>query len=636
MVHGKLIDSVTLGVALLTVSAVAVPSSNVTTHHYDNLRTGWNSDETLLTPTAVAGGSFTLQHQVSLDQQVDAQPLLVTNQTIAGGAHDVAYVATENNTVYAVDAASGVVLLSRNLGTPVPMSALPGGCSNNSTVVGIGGTPVIDSAAGILYLITYTFESSQPVYRLHALNIDTLQDTVPSRVISATAVLTNGQGYEFTPGSSRQRAALLLANGNVYAAFGSFCDLSANTSRGWVLGWQTGTLTPLADSKLTDTLATTPDHFFLTAIWMSGSGLAASAAGDIYFVTGNTDPNGKENNHITNISESVAQLSDDLSTLKSIFTPGGATDGHAILDERDEDFGAGGVMLLPPQSGASSNLAVAAGKAGIMYLLNADNLRNGATTVIGNAVSQVKIGGCWCAESYYTGADGFGRVVSSGGSNVIVWKVEAGSKVPLVKLATSSTVANVQSPGFFTTVSSDGTASGTAVIWAVGRPASSKPADINLYAFNESGQQLFTAVAGAWPNYSGNSNIVPVVANGHVYVATYQQLSIYGLGSGTAAPSSGSIAPTKLTNSIAAALPVGQHEIFGTVQSIDGSTIMVVTRGGDLIRVDAESAFANFLAAQPAVGHGILIRGIIDESGVVHAETLLHAKDNPLMWQPDQ
>lgn len=229
---------------------------------------------------------------MTLDAQVDTQPLLLTNQVINGTTHDVLYVATENDTVYALDAASGAVLLTRTLGTPVPMSALPGECSNNSNIIGIDGTPVIDTVAGILHVIAYTYENSQQVYRLHALKVDTLADAVTPAVISAPATLANGQTYEFIPAANRQRPGMLLANGNVYAGFGSFCDINANLSRGWVLGWQTGTLAPLAANKLNNTRAKSPNSFFLSSVWMSGNGLAASAAGDLYFVTGNSDSQG--------------------------------------------------------------------------------------------------------------------------------------------------------------------------------------------------------------------------------------------------------------------------------------------------------------------------------------------------------
>jgi hypothetical protein len=158
------------------------------------------------------------------------------------------------------------------------------------------------------------------------------------------------------------------------------------------------------------------------------------------------------------------------------------------LDQHDLDYGSGGLMLLPPQSVSSNNLAVAGGKIGILYLLNADNLGNGAPNFTGKAMGQANIGGgCWCAPSYFTGSDGFGRVVTSGGNNVIVWEVEGGTTVHLHKLATSSAVDGGQDPGFFTSVLTNGTTANSAVIWAVGRPTNSDPADIALYAFNTAG-----------------------------------------------------------------------------------------------------------------------------------------------------
>ena len=620
--------------ALLAMGAASAQTFNVTTHHYDNLRTGWNSTETALTPAKVGGALFQLQEQIALDAQVDTQPLLLTAQTINGATHDLLYVATENNTVYALDAASGAVLMTRNLGTPVPISALPGGCGNNSNIVGINGTPVIDTVAGILYVIAYTYESNHAVYRLHALNVDTLVDTVTPALISASSTLNNGQGYDFNPAANRQRAGLLLANGNVYAGFASFCDINANLSRGWVLGWQTGTLTPLLNGKLNNTHAASPDSFFLSSVWMSGSGLASSAAGNIYFVTGNSDYSGRTYNHITNLSESAVEMSADLSTVNSLFTPGSAADGHVVLDEEDLDYGSGGLMLLPPQAVSASNLAVAAGKVGILYLLNADNLGNGAATATGLPISQTNIGGgCWCVESYFTGSDGLGRVVSSGGNGLTVWKVVGGTKVHLAKGVSATIPVSVQDPGFFTSVSTNGTAANSVVIWAVGRPVDSSPANVTLYAFNGAGKQLFSGIAGTWPNIGGNANIVPVVANGRVYVASYEQLSIYGLGSGGAADHATSLLHTAAAR---APLSAGQHELFGTVEGIDGTTITVLTRTGALLKVDGATAFANYQAAPPSIGHGILVRGTHEESGLIHADVLLHAKDNPGAWLPDR
>lgn len=169
----------------------------VITHHYDNARTGWNSQELILNPSNVNAQSFGLLYTVSLDDQVDAQPL-VLSVPLPTGRLDVAYVATESNTVYTIDADNGTVLLKRNLGTPVPQSALPGGCNNNAPNIGINSTPVIDLTSDTLYLITYTMENGQQVYRIHALDLTTLQDKVGTGVVvTASQTLSNGQTYAF-------------------------------------------------------------------------------------------------------------------------------------------------------------------------------------------------------------------------------------------------------------------------------------------------------------------------------------------------------------------------------------------------------------------------------------------------------
>jgi hypothetical protein len=234
-------------------------STNVVTYHYDTLRTGWNPNETVLTTSNVNSSTFGVLGQVTLDDQVDAQPLVVNN---------IVYIVTENNTVYAIDGGTGAILNSNNLGPPVQQSTLPGQCKNNGSDVGIQSTPVIDVAAGVIYVVTYTWENNLPVFRIHQLALSTLAE-VNNTVISASHLLSDGQTvFTFNAKYQRQRAALLEANGNVYAAFSSFCDLHAKQSRGWVLGWQTGTLTPLAADALLDeqTAAQTPRPAPLSSI----------------------------------------------------------------------------------------------------------------------------------------------------------------------------------------------------------------------------------------------------------------------------------------------------------------------------------------------------------------------------------
>jgi hypothetical protein len=527
----------TLTLAVLSASLTFIgtlPASGqvaVTTYHNDNNRTGWNNQETVLTPTSVASTSFGLLHNVALDDQVDGQPLLVPGVNITAGSnqgkHDVVYVASEGNTVYAIDAESGTILLSPNFGKPVHM---PLACTNNGPNVGINSTPVIDITSNTLYVVVYTQDLTGPAYRIHALELGSLADKVAPQVIAATHTLSDGTTFPFNAIYQRQRPGLLLANGNVYAGFGSFCDLGANLSRGWLLGWSTGSLTPLPANQVFDTQATDVDSFFLSSIWMSGYGPATDDSGNILFVTGNSDYSGSTYDGVSNIQESVVKVSPNLTTVLDLFTPS----NQASLDKSDADFGSGGVLVLPDQPGSVPHLAVAAGKDGNMYFMNEDHL-GGYSTTKNNVLGSYPVGACWCGPSYFVGSDGAARVISSGGNTVEVWRLSTSSVPKLTKLSTSPFIGGGQFPGFFTSISSNG--SSNPIIWALSHPHSSSEPKIYLYAFNPltgiNMTQIFKGFAGAWPNIGGNSNLIPVVANGEVFVASNKQLQIFGLKAAT-------------------------------------------------------------------------------------------------------
>jgi outer membrane protein assembly factor BamB len=611
----------------LAATAHTAAAANITTYHYDNQRTGWNPSETALTPANVASTRFGLLHQVALDNQVDTQPLFVSGESIAGGTHDVVYVATESNTVYAIDAATGAILLSRNFGPPVPIAALPAGCTNNANTIGITGTPVIDTAAGILYVIVYTYENNAPIYRVHALALATLADTVPPVVIAATAPLVGGGGYAFTPASSRQRAALLETSGAIYAAFSSFCDAAADTSRGWVLGWQAGTLTPLAANELVDQAAKTIDYKqYLGSIWMSAAGIAADDQGSLYFVTSNS--NAADYNSQSDLSESVVRISADLTTVQDFFTPR----NHATLDDNDLDLGSGGILLLPDQPGAYPHLAIMAGKQGPLYLFNRDHLGGLAPTP--PALHSYTNNGCWCAASYFVNGNGVPQIVTSTGQNIAVWKLKTSPSTALALASTGPTLPSGQDSGFFTTVSSNGQTKNTAVIWALPHPDNNDPNHIvTLMAFDpeKGASQLFSGAAGSWPFTGGNANLVPVVANGQVFVASYQTLSIFGL-----APKSAHLRFTAAKPPVAAVYRGTPHQLYGTVVSLSPTTMMLRTRTGSLVAVDpaASRAGANFTELAP--GHAALVRGAYDHAGNFIALFVMHAKDAPQLWGADR
>lgn len=516
-----------LALLILAGSLVAAAQVSITTHHYDNYRTGWNSQETKLTLATVSGASFKIQHTIVVDDQVEAQPLVVPGVTITAGnykgVHDVVYVATDNNSAYAIDTSTGTVLLQANFGPPV---VKPLNCGMNTPDVGVNSTPVIDLSSNTLYVMVYTQQSGGPAYFLHALDLGSLTDKVTPELVSGSHTLTDGSTFAFNAKYQRQRPALLLANGTVYAAFGSFCDLGANLSRGWVLGWQTGTLAALPGNQVTDTQASDADDFFLSSIWMSGYGPAADDSGNILFVTGNSDPGTLTYDGVTALQESVIKVSADLTTLLDIFTPSNVAD----MDEHDLDFAAGGVMVLPDQPGPIPHLAVAAGKVGSMFFMNEDDL-GGFSTLTNNVLGTYTVGQCWCGPSYFEDPkDHEGRVVSSGGNRIRVWRLHT-SPAPTLTQVTSSPILNTVNTGFFTSISSNGTAS--PIIWALSRPSLTQTA-IYLYAFSpdnggETMKQLFMGTAGAWVTNGSNTNLIPVVANGKVFVGSYKQLVIFGL-----------------------------------------------------------------------------------------------------------
>lgn len=517
---------VRLSILIFLTASLASSQTAITTYHVDNNRTGWNSHEKVLTPQNVASSSFQHLETVVLDNSVDSQPLFVPGVNITAGnyqgVHNVVYVVTEGATIYAIDAEAGTVLLSPNFGTP---AGIPAACGNSGFTVGITSTPVIDLTSNTMYVVIDTVDPTGPTYRIHALDLGSLTDKVTPLVVAATDTLVGGSTFTFDAAYQRQRPALLLANGTVYAAFGSFCDSNVSVTRGIIMGWETGTLTPLADNELLDTQATSPNDYFLSSIWMSGYGPSTDDGGNVLFVTGNSDPSGTTYDGVTDIQESVVKVSPDLSTVLDVFTPS----DQPTLDKSDGDFGAGGVMVLPDQRGSVPHLAVAAGKAGSLFLMNEDNL-GGFSTTKNNVLGTYNIGNCWCGPSYYVDpTDGVGRVVTSGAYNVQVYKVEASAKQTMLsKVSSSPTIAGANHLGFFTMISSNGKAN--PIIWAVSHPTTASGAPIYLYAFNPESvsggtmEQLLMTQAG-----KGNSNNVPLVANGEVFVASREELQIFGL-----------------------------------------------------------------------------------------------------------
>jgi hypothetical protein len=278
-----------------------------------------------------------------------------------------------------------------------------------------------------------------------------------------------------------------------------------------------------------------------------------------------------------------------------------------------------------------------------MYLLSFGSLGPCPCTSGGgpsNVLDQKGIGACWCGPSYFTGPDGVGRVVSSGGGSntaqIIVWKVQTWPTVAFVQEGAAAPVASGQDPGTFTTVSSNGTQAGTAILWATGRPTDSSPAAVNLYAFAAAPSSgtlplLFSSQAGSWPNVTGDGDIVPVVANGQVYVASNQQLTIFGLGGHPFVARAAAAAKPAARNTHK--LP---HAITGVLEHADGRVLTLRTREGKIARVDDSEALRRKQIGVLVPGNAYTAEGTYDSTRALHAQVVARAKHSPAIWPLDR
>jgi hypothetical protein len=261
--------------------------------------------------------------------------------------------------------------------------------------------------------------------------------------------------------------------------------------------------------------------------------------------------------------------------------------------------------------------------------------------------ANVPIGACWCGESYYQGSDGIGRVVTSGGSRpkgsttsqskVQTWTVNPNNSPPLTREAVSPLLeVTPQDPGVFTSISSNGTTANTQIIWAVGRPAGSDR-HVTLWAFNGTAQsgslpQLWSGPAGFWTSTLHNANLVPTVSNGMVYVASDQQLAIFGLLSGgTSVRTKAALQPAPPP---APLVKVTGALMWGTIDSIHGSYIELALRTGKLLEVDLTNALRQGNAQAPVVGRPVAVNGDFNAQGVLEAGTVWTVKGQP-SWGAD-
>ncbi len=496
-------------VAATTLAHAQLP---VTTWHYDNANGGANTNETILTPQNVNPTSFGTLFSQPVDGAIVGQALYLPAVTISGAVHNVVYVATMNDSVYAFDADSNTganasplwqtTFLSQKA-TAVSIALQGCGGTSGWSQVGIVSTPVIDPVAGTIYVVAKTYENGKSfVHRLHALDVTTGLERSGSPVVIAASYQYNGQNNVFVDKMQVNRPALRLNNGNLYIAFGSN-GCRSGKEEGWVMAYNVATLQQVGafDDEPSSSAA---------AVWQKGGGLAIDSEGSIYAATADGPFTAG-----VDFGESIFKLSqgDGTLDLADWFTPWNEAD----LNSRDQDLSQP-VLILPDQSGPYPHLAAEVGKEGTIYLLNRDGM--------GQFCSTCQSGDTQIPQELqviapYTGALVYwnNAIYISANSSPIAALPFTNGVIGTTPLAQSKKVSGGHSP----VISSNGASNG--VLWQLNGK--------DLCAFNATTLvELYKSTNAhnhqdALPKLPHFADIM--VNNGKVYIGTYNSLFVYGL-----------------------------------------------------------------------------------------------------------
>jgi hypothetical protein len=516
----------------MTTSSVAV---DVVTYHNDTARTGQNLNETLLTPSTVSVSTFGKIGFFPVDGRVDAQPLFLSRVAIPGmGTHDVLYVVTEHDSVYALDAASGGVLWHASMLGSGETTSDTRGCSQVTPEIGITSTPVIDrsrGANGTIYVVAMSKNGSGVYFqRLHALDVATGAELLGGpRTIQgmfpATGPLSSGGFVTFDAKQYEERSALLLLNGQIIMAWTSHCDIDPYT--GWIMAYNASTL---AQSGVLDV---TPNGS-RGGFWMAGAGPAADAVGNVYLLDGNgtfdttLDGNGFPSqgnfgNAFLKISTSSGlKVADYFATFDTVAKSNG-----------DTDLGSGGTLVLPDLidgAGRTRHLAVGAGKDAHIYVVDRDSMgkwNSSSNNQIYQDLSGSLGNSVFSMPAYFNNTLYYGAVGSALKAFSIV-------NAQLSPTAVSASARTFPYPGTTPGVSAAGSAN--AIVWAV---ENANPAVLHAYDARDLSRELYNssqAPAGRDAFGNGNKFITPTIVNGHVYVGTASGVAQFGAPNTPSAP----------------------------------------------------------------------------------------------------
>ena len=514
----------------LTLSFAAFAQVSVTTSRNDNSRDGQNLNETILTPSNVNVNSFGRLFSHNVDGYVYAQPLYVPNLTIPGlGTHNVVYVATEHDSVYAFDADSKQGVNSSPLwhtsflGNGVKtVSSGDVSCTDLVPEIGVTSTPVIDTNNNTIYVLAKTKKNGKFYQHLHALDITTGQEQPGSPVLIEARVKGTGDGsvngwVYFNPLTEGQRPGLLLLNGLVYIGWASHCD---NTPyHGWVMAYDENTL------QQTAVWNSTPNGG-LGGIWQSGAGMAADVNNNVFFASGNGTYDGRKGGD--DFSDTVGKLGPPIGhhiPLTDWFTPY----NQLYFSDNDIDVGSGGVLLLPDQGQGAphQHLLAQVGKSGDIYLIDRDHMGHYRANNNNQIVQDLEnaVGGLWATPGWWN------NNVYFGGSYDNLRQFPFDPTTGLLSTSaeyTSSTYFNF--PGPTPSISASGDSN--AIVWVLQTEQYGSGSSIlHAYDATDISDELYNTTQNSSRDDPGGAVkfTVPTVANGKVYVGAVKRLTVYGL-----------------------------------------------------------------------------------------------------------
>jgi hypothetical protein len=600
------------GSGLLAQTPTPVP---VLTWRYDLTHQGQNTSETALTPANVNVSSFGKLFTVSVDSTVYSQPLYVPGLKMSDGlVHNVLFVATENDSIYAFDADSNggantdpiwkVTLLDAAHGAGPGATAVPAdpqGIAPQGDIgptIGITGTATINPATNTMYVVANTFEKGTYFSRLHAINIITGAEqsspavqkspVVISATVTGTGTGSSGGQLSFDPLIENQRPALDFYNGYVYVGYAAHGDIGPY--HGWLFAYNATTMAPSAALCLSPNGAG-------AGIWASGAGLPIdddATGGRMFVVTGN---NGTEDDKDTpTIYPPFANAQFGESIIDFSLANGGITATDAFtsfnsvsLDGADLDQGSGGILMVPDQGEPNPHILVQAGKEGRLLVLNRDNLGGNNTGGTSNpkALQDItgEIGGLWSTPAYWNG-------------NVYIWGSKDYPKLlSLTNGDLSETPASQSSvysafPGASFSISSNGTEDGIA--WAVRSDQYVTYGEAVLYAWpaNSLATPLYESDTNAARDTVGIATkfSIPIVTNGKVYVVAQDEVDVYGLFNGESSADAPVITPNggifSATQSVKISTATASAQIYYTLDSSTPTPASTLYTGPIIISTD--------------------------------------------------